>query len=66
MKLQVDVSGCMGNARCAAVAPHLFELDENGYVATESIDVPAGLEREARLAAESCPEQIIVVAEDAS
>jgi ferredoxin len=56
----------MGNARCAAVAPLLFELDENGYVATASIDVPEGLEHEARLAIESCPEQIIVLAEDAS
>jgi ferredoxin len=66
MKLQVDVSGCMGNARCAAVAPKLFTLDEDGYVTTETIDVPEGQEHEAHQAVESCPEQIIAVAEDAS
>ncbi|ODU04509.1 MAG: hypothetical protein ABS81_09545 [Pseudonocardia sp. SCN 72-86] len=66
MKLQVDVSGCMGNARCYAVAPELFELNDEGYVDTELIDVPEGRERMARLAVESCPEQVIATTEDAS
>lgn len=66
MKLLIDVSGCMGNARCAAVAPELFKLDDGGYVTTETIDVPEGQEHQAHLAVESCPEQIIAVAEDVS
>ena len=66
MKLRVDVAGCTGNARCAAVAPDLFQLDEGGYVTAEQIDVPAGREHDAQVAVESCPEQIIAVDEEGS
>jgi ferredoxin len=32
MKIRIDKAGCVGNARCAAVAPELFLLDDNGYI----------------------------------
>jgi ferredoxin len=64
MKIRIDKAACVGNARCAAVAPELYPLDENGYIAVSEIDVPAGKEALARRGARACPERIIVVEED--
>jgi ferredoxin len=64
MKVRIDQAGCVGNARCAAVAPELFPLDDDGYIATQGFDVPSGMEEAARRGARACPERIILV-EDA-
>jgi ferredoxin len=66
MKIRIDKAACVGNARCAAVAPNLFPLDENGYIQVEEISVPAGQEQLARRGARACPERIILVEEDES
>lgn len=59
MKIVVDRQGCVGHARCQAVAPDLYPLDENGYIDTDGFDVPTGQEDMARKGARSCPEYII-------
>jgi ferredoxin len=64
MKIKIDKASCVGNARCAAVSPELFPLDEDGYIAVSEIDVPPGMEALARRGARACPERIIVVVED--
>lgn len=64
MKIRIDKSACVGNARCAAISPELFPLDEDGYIAVEEIDVPPGMEQLARRGARACPEKIIIVVED--
>ncbi|MGH6962779.1 MAG: ferredoxin [Dongiaceae bacterium] len=61
MKIRIDKARCVGNARCAAVSAALFPLDDDGYIAVEEIDVPAGQEELARRGARACPERIIVV-----
>lgn len=61
MQLQVDSSRCQGHARCNAVAPEVFELDDLGYVATRSGTVPVELEALARRGAQACPEQALTV-----
>jgi ferredoxin len=63
MKIRINKSACVGNARCAAVAPQLFPLDDDGYISVEEIEVPAGMEALARLGAKACPERIIVIEE---
>ena len=63
MKIRIDKAHCVGNARCAAVAPDLYPLDDDGYIAVEEIDVPPGQEALARRGARACPERIIVVEE---
>jgi ferredoxin len=63
MKIRIDKAACVGNARCAAVAPEIYKLDDDGYIAVAEIDVPAGLEEKARRGARACPERIIVVEE---
>jgi ferredoxin len=66
MKIRIDKAACVGNARCAAVAPELFPLDDNGYIQVDEIEVPRGKEDLARRGALACPERIIVIEEDDS
>jgi ferredoxin len=63
MKIRIERSQCVGNARCHAVAEHLYPLDDEGYVATDGFQVPAGDETLARRGARACPERIIFVNE---
>ncbi len=63
MKIRIDKASCVGNARCAAVSAELFPLNEDGYIAVEEIEVPAGMETLARRGARACPERIIVIEE---
>lgn len=64
-KVKVDRERCQGHARCAALAPELFSLDELGH-AREIGDgtVPPALVEKAWLAKANCPELAIAVEED--
>lgn len=64
MKIRIEKAQCVGNARCHAVAETLYPLDDEGYIATEGFEVPAGQELLARQGARVCPERIIFVVED--
>jgi ferredoxin len=61
MRIRIDSSLCQGHARCAALAPELFDLDENGVgvVRPGCEHVPEG-DLQALLAIDNCPEQAIV------
>lgn len=61
MKVTVDTSMCSGHARCAATAPEVFELDDNGYALPLDDDVRSGLEDKAHEGALACPERAITV-----
>src|SRR5947207_15990438 len=65
LKVRVDRARCQGHARCNALAPELFDLDDLGN-AREIGDgrVPAGLEDKAWLARANCPELAIEVIEE--
>lgn len=64
MKIRVEKSKCVGNARCHAIAEHLYPLDNDGYVATDGFDVAPGDELTARRGARACPERIIFIIDD--
>ena len=64
MKIRIDQAQCVGHARCAAVAPEIFPLDDNGYIAVTGIDVKPGQEDLARRGAKACPERVIHIIED--
>lgn len=64
MKIRIDKQRCVGNARCWALAPDLYPLDDEGYIAVEEVEVPAGDEELARRGARSCPERVIEIVED--
>ncbi len=61
MKIKIEKSACVGNARCFAIAETLYPLDDEGYIAIEGFEVPPGLEQVARRGARACPERIITV-----
>ena len=64
MKIRIEKAKCVGNARCAAVSEKLFPLDDDGYIAVDHVDVPAGDEALARRGARACPERIIFIEEE--
>jgi ferredoxin len=58
MRVSVDGARCSGHARCHAVAPEFFTIDEAGYSDIGvSKAVPADLEEQARRGVLSCPER---------
>ncbi len=63
MRVRVDPDRCQGHARCLALAPELFDVDDYGLSSVKADPVPAGLEDQARLAAANCPEYAIEVDE---
>jgi ferredoxin len=61
VRVTVDRDRCSGHARCAAFAPEVYRLDEEGYSVADDQPVPPGWERAAELGARACPEQAITV-----
>jgi ferredoxin len=68
MKAKIDDVLCTGHGRCYVLAERVYRLDEEGYNADRgsAIDVPAGLEADARRGAQNCPEGAIVLIDDES
>jgi ferredoxin len=65
MRVRVDPDRCQGHARCYALAPELFEVDDYGLsTAVGDGNVPSGLEAKARLAIANCPEYAIEEIDD--
>jgi ferredoxin len=60
--VRVDPDKCQGHARCSALAPELFELDEFGY-ARQALNsgVPPELVDKAYMARANCPEEAIII-----
>jgi len=60
--VRVDRKKCQGHARCHALAPQLFGLDQFGSAAEKSRGpVPVELEDKAFTAQANCPEGAIVI-----
>jgi ferredoxin len=63
VKIVVNTNLCSGHARCAAVAPEIFELDSDGYVGFQEKIVPPGKEKEAQRGVRACPERALRIEE---
>jgi len=65
MRIAVSKELCTGQGRCYVISPDLFTSDTEGFNAERGteFDVPSGFEKEARLAADTCPEGAISVVE---
>jgi ferredoxin len=59
VKIVLDADRCTGHGRCYSLAPELFDSDDEGHSVVLATEVPAGLEPQARLAVENCPESCI-------
>jgi ferredoxin len=64
MKIQVDRKICAGHALCAAKAPEVYTLDEDGFCNSDGAPVRAELAEQARLGATYCPEGAITLIEE--
>ena len=66
MRLTIDLSICQGHARCAALVPELFDVDEEGYgVVIAGCEQVEADDAQALLAIDNCPEQAIRLEPDA-
>lgn len=63
MKIKVHNDICQGHARCAATAPDIFKLDDDGYILPGDIEVKPGDEGRASVGAMSCPECALEIEE---
>lgn len=62
MQIKLDNDKCQGHGRCYALAPELFESDDEGYAVLKVTgDVPSEREDGAILAADNCPEYAITI-----
>jgi ferredoxin len=60
VKIRVDPDRCEGHARCYALAPELFSVDDYGLSSVIGDGtVPGELEEKAHLAIANCPESAI-------
>ena len=62
MKVKVDRELCIGVSNCVAIAPTVFELDDQNKVVV--LD-PSSVDEETLIeAAKSCPENAIILEDD--
>jgi ferredoxin len=62
MRIELNVDMCTGHGRCYALAPEVFEPDDDGHcVITVDGDVPAALEAAARKGVSNCPEGALFI-----
>jgi len=60
MKVTVDTATCQGHARCRAICPELFELDDLEQKSHVKLaTVPPELEGRAKRAVNECPESAL-------
>ncbi len=65
MKVWVDPERCQGHTLCSMIAPDSFRLsDIDGTSSAVDEVVPADREAQVREAAQSCPEQAIVITDE--
>jgi len=64
MKIRVDRRLCAGHALCAARAPGLYTLDDEGFCSADGVAVAPHQIELARLGAQHCPEGAITLTED--
>jgi ferredoxin len=59
----LDQTKCQGHARCAIIAPEVFDVDDlgKGFVLVD--EVPVEHQEDAREASFSCPEGAITIVE---
>ena len=62
MKVRVDSDRCQGHTLCSMIAPESFELSElDGSSSAVNEVVPEDQQDKVREAAQSCPEQAIIL-----
>jgi ferredoxin len=63
MRIVLDDAACVGHGRCYALAPEVFDADDQGHCVLRITDVPDGLQDGARVAVANCPEAALSIEE---
>lgn len=61
MRVEVDPDICEGHGQCQAVAPEVYQLDDDGYCRSPHSEIGPGLETQAEQGALACPVQAITI-----
>ncbi|MGH3962245.1 MAG: ferredoxin [Pseudonocardiaceae bacterium] len=61
MRVEVDPNICEGHGQCNAVAPEVYDLDDDGYCLIRNPEVEPDLEHHAEEGALACPVRAITV-----
>ena len=64
MKVKVDFDRCESNAMCEALAPQVFEIDDDDYLQLHKEEIAEEDADAVRRAVASCPTQAITLVED--
>jgi ferredoxin len=64
MKIKVDFDLCESNAMCEALAPDVFELDDDDFLQLNTDEVTDENEQRVRQAVAACPRAAIALVED--
>ena len=61
MKIVLDEEACTGHGRCYALAPAVFDADDQGHCVIAVDAVPVDLQADARTAVANCPEVALTI-----
>jgi len=61
MRVQINMSVCIGSGTCTTLAPELFEFDDDGSVKVTTDRVPEGFGPRAEEASACCPVAAILL-----
>ncbi len=64
MRIEANRKLCSGHARCAATAPDIFTLDDDGYINFDSKTIGPDLAVLALRGVRACPERALSLIED--
>jgi ferredoxin len=64
MKVTVDFDRCESNALCEAIAPDVFEIDDDDYLQLKKEEIDDDDVESVRRAVASCPRAAITLEED--
>lgn len=56
MRIILDADACTGHGRCYALAPDVFDADDQGHCVIKVDDIPDHEQAAARVAVSNCPE----------
>ena len=55
MRVHIELDQCEGHGLCAATAPDLYDLDDDGFAANADFEVPDALIADAESGVSACP-----------
>lgn len=64
MKIKVDFDLCESNALCEAMAPEVFELDDDDYLVVKTEETTDANIDDVKRAVAACPRAAITLVED--